>query len=75
MCDRGTFSTSDIRKYNSGRARADMPDIQMINVVDGGGRLARKNDLKVMHQHCDYALATRQLDMLIPILNHHMSMS
>ena len=62
-----------IRKHNSGRARADMPDIQLINVVDGGGWLARKNDLKVMHQHCDYALAAGQLDMLIPILNHHMN--
>lgn len=60
-------------RHNSGRARYDEPDIQLVNVMDGGGWLARRNDLKIMHQHCDYALAASQLHTLPDILHYHMS--
>ena len=60
-----------VQRYNSGRARQDMPDVQLVNVIDGGGWLSRSMDLKVLHQHCDYILSAGQLNMLIPILKYH----
>ena len=64
----------EIRRYNDRRDQSNIPDIQLINVIDGGGWLARKRDLEVLHQHCDYALAAGQLGMLVQILNRHMNL-
>ena len=62
----------DIARYNSGRARVREPDVQLVNIIDGGGWLARPSDLVIMHQHCDYALAEGQLNLLPDILHYHM---
>ena len=61
-----------VHTYNSSRARRGEPDVQLVNVIDGAGWLARPRDLEEMHLHCDYALAFSQLDSLPDILHHHM---
>lgn len=60
-----------IHRYNSARSRANMADIQLINVVDGGGWLRRSNDLNEMHRNCDYALAYNHLDSKLPEILHY----
>jgi hypothetical protein len=62
----------DVARYNSARTRIREPNVQLVNVIDGAGWLARANDLRQMHEHCDYALAFRQLDRLPDILHYHM---
>ena len=64
----------DIGRYNSARSRADDPDVQLVNVIDGSGWITRSNDLKEMHRNCDYAIAYKHLDSLLPdILDYHMT--
>ena len=59
--------------YNNLRDNRNAPDVQLVNVVDGGGWLARRKDLAEMYRYCDYALAVSHLDELLPpILCHHM---
>lgn len=59
--------------YNNLRDNRNAPNVQLVNVVDGGGWLARSNDLAEMHRYCDYALAVGQLEQRLPaILRHHM---
>ena len=62
----------DIGRYNSARVRIMEPDVQLANIIDGAGWLKRKNDLRQIHQHCDYALSFNQLDQLPDILHYHM---
>ena len=61
----------DVRRFNQNRANANQPNIQFINVVDGGGWLERSRDLREVHAHCDYALAYSHLDNLPAILDYH----
>ena len=62
-----------IDAYNNLRDNRSAPDVQLVNVVDGGGWLARSNDLAEMHRYCDYALAVGQLEEYLPaILRYHM---
>ena len=43
-----------------------------VNVVDGGGWLARRSDLKKMHQGCDYCLSVKTISQLRDIALAHM---
>ena len=61
-----------VRAYNLARGRRQEPNVQLVNVIDGGGWLARRNDLEEMYLHCDYALSFSQLDFLPDILRFHM---
>ena len=61
-----------VRAYNSARLRRRDPDVQLVNVIDGAGWLARPSDLEEMHQHCDYALSFNRLNLLPEILHYHM---
>lgn len=61
-----------VRAYNLTRSRRQEPNVQLVNVIDGGGWIARRNDLREMHLHCDYALSFSQLDLLSDILHFHM---
>ncbi len=61
-----------VRTYNLARGRRQEPNVQLVNVIDGGGWLARRNDLEEMYLHCDYALSFSQLDFLPDILRFHM---
>ncbi len=61
-----------VRAYNLTRSRRQEPNVQLVNVIDGGGWIARRNDLKEMHLHCDYALSFSQLVLLPYILDFHM---
>ena len=64
----------DVRRYNESRGQREQPDVQFINVIDGGGWLSRVRDLQIMHQYCNYALAAGHLEGHLPgILHHHMS--
>ena len=42
-----------------------------MNLVDGGGWLARKRDLERLVEHCHYFLNLAQLDMLEVIVLKH----
>ncbi len=61
-----------LRTYNSTRAQAKSPDVQLVNVIDGGGWISRDSDLQEMHRHCDYAFAFKQLGRLPDVLHYHM---
>ena len=64
----------EIRAYNTVRAQFSDPDVQLINVLDGGGWLSRQSDLRQMHLHCDYAFAHSQLDQISDVLEYHMEL-
>ena len=61
----------DVRRHNQNRANADQPNVQFVNVVDGGGWLERGRDLRELYAHCDYALSYSQLEQLPAILDYH----
>jgi len=42
-----------------------------VNVVDGGGWLARRSDLRKLYESCDYCLNLKTLDMLGQIIRYH----
>lgn len=43
----------------------------LVNVMDGGGWLARRSDMRKMHAGCDYVLTLKTLDQLEPIICEH----
>ena len=47
------------------------PKRAFVNVVDGGGWLARRTDLMKLHTSCDYCLNLRKLDTLKQIILAH----
>ncbi len=47
------------------------PKRAFVNVVDGGGWLARRSDLRKIYTGCDYCLNLKTLDMLGQIILHH----
>lgn len=62
-----------VSTYNDLRDNRGTPDVQLVNVIDGGGWLARSKDLAEMHRYCDYALAVSHLAEHLPsILHYHM---
>lgn len=62
-----------VEAYNNLRGNRNSPNVQLINVIDGGGWLARKNDLSEMRRYSHYSLSVGQLpDHLPPILRFHM---
>ena len=65
-----------VQTYNNLRDNRDLPDVQLVNVIDGGGWIRRSGDLTELHRYCDYALSVSQLEeRLPPILNYHMQQS
>lgn len=67
---KGFYET--IERYNRHRGRRNDPNILLVNVIDGGGWMARQNDLKVMHEMCDYVFAFSQLHRLENVLSYHL---
>ena len=61
-----------VRTYNIARSRREEPNVQLVNVIDGGGWIYRRSDLEEMHLHCDYAFSYSQLYMLPELLDFHM---
>lgn len=47
------------------------PRRAFVNVVDGGGWLARRTDLMKLHASCDYCLNLKTLDVLKQIILAH----
>lgn len=62
----------DVRNYNSSRGQRNKPDVLFINVIDGGGWLARPNDLQTMWRECDYCFSLSSLDGLRSVLDYHL---
>ena len=60
-----------VRNYNSSRQQRDQPDVLFINVIDGGGWLARPNDLQTMWRECHYCFSRSSLDGVREVLQHH----
>ena len=61
----------DVRRYNESRGQSNQPNVQLVNVIDGGGWIARSGDLRMMHQYCDYALAAGHLAEHLPVILHY----
>jgi len=49
------------------------PKVQrvLVNIVDGGGWLARRSDLRKMYEGCHYCLNMKTLDRLVDIIRFH----
>ena len=62
----------DVRSHNSSRNQRNNPDVLFINVIDGGGWLARPNDLQTMWHECDYCFSLSSLDGLRDVLQHYL---
>ena len=62
----------DVRNHNSSRNQRNNPDVLFINVIDGGGWLARPNDLQTMWHECDYCFSLSSLDGLRDVLQHYL---
>lgn len=61
----------DVRSYNSSRSQRNKPDVLFVNVIDGGGWLARPNDLQTMWRECDYCFSLASLHGLREVLQHY----
>ena len=61
----------EVRNHNSKRQQRDQPDVLFINVIDGGGWLARPNDLQIMWSACDYCFSRSNLDGVREVLQHY----
>lgn len=57
-----------VQKHNGSRRHRSNPPVKLINVVDGGGWIARANDLRRMYTNCDHCLAWKHLNLLPAIL-------
>ena len=55
--------------YNRSRERLKKDDVLFINVIDGGGWIRRKGDLRVMHASCDYCFTFKSLERLKELFN------
>ncbi len=59
----------EVQKYNRRmRGRNIENSVKLINVIDGGGWLARKNDLRKIFEECDYCFAFSGLSELINLI-------
>lgn len=61
-----------VRRHNGSRARRGKPDAVFVNVVDGGGWLARPNDLQTMWNSCDHCFPLSGLNGLREVLQYHL---
>lgn len=57
-----------VQTYNRSRRRSGRPQTLFVNIIDGGGWLARRNDLAAMWRECDYCFAHAGLDGLRELL-------
>ena len=61
-----------VQRHNRSRARRNAPNVVFVNVIDGGGWLARPNDLQTMWDACDYCFSRASLDGLRAVLARHL---
>ena len=62
----------DVNRHNSSRGQRNSPDILFINVIDGGGWLARPNDLRTMWRECDFCFPSSRLTGLTEVLHYYL---
>ena len=53
-----------VKRYNRQRSQQDTADCLFVNVVDGGGWISRKKDLRHLHTNCDYCFSHGTLNDL-----------
>ncbi|MGU9951182.1 MAG: DpnII family type II restriction endonuclease, partial [Gammaproteobacteria bacterium WSBS_2016_MAG_OTU1] len=64
-----------VQTHNRSRRRRDYPETLFVNVVDGGGWLARSRDLKSMWRECDYCFSYAGLDDFKTMLSYYLQES
>ena len=64
---------ADVQRHNGRRDQLNNPDVLFINIIDGGGWLARPNDLRSMQANCDYIFPLSRMDGLQEVLTHYIS--
>ncbi|MGI9305705.1 MAG: DpnII family type II restriction endonuclease [Gammaproteobacteria bacterium] len=62
----------DVQTHNRRRRQRDRSEILFVNVVDGGGWLARQRDLHRMWQECDYCFSLAKLNDFKQVLAHYL---
>ncbi len=62
-----------VKQHNGRRAQLDNPDVLFINIIDGGGWLARPRDLQSMWANCDYIFPLSRMDGLQEVLTRCIS--
>lgn len=61
-----------VQDYNRRRRRRGRPNAAFVNVIDGGGWLARSRDLETMWHGCDYCFPHSGLRGLDQVLRYHL---
>ena len=59
----------DVRRHNASRSRRGMANVQLVNVIDGGGWLERPKYLQTMWSECDHCFPHSRLDELKAVLD------
>ena len=62
----------EVQTRNRQRRKRGRPETLFINVIDGGGWLARANDLDSMRRECDYCFAHSGLGDLKSVITGHL---
>lgn len=62
-----------VKQHNGRRAQLNNPDVLFINIIDGGGWLARSKDLQSMWANCDYIFPLSRMDGLQDVLAHYIN--
>ena len=62
-----------VKQHNGRRAQLNNPDVLFINIIDGGGWLARSKDLQSIWANCDYIFPLSRMDGLQEVLAHYIS--
>ena len=59
-----------VEEHNRSAARRKRRKVYLVNVVDGGGWIERKHDLRKLYDECHYCLSYATLNQLPAILRH-----
>lgn len=63
---------SHIQTHNRSRSRRGKKDCLMVNVIDGGGWISRRPDLRHIVENCDYCFTHATLDNFRKLLVEHL---
>lgn len=63
----------DVQKHNTSKKQLAETDVLFINILDGGGWIARSKDLLNLWRLCDYCFAFASLNKLRDVLQYQMS--
>ena len=63
-----TAMYNHLNSWNRSRSRSRSSDCLFVNVIDGGGWISRKNDLRHIWRNCDHCFTYKTLDNLQKLL-------